>query len=272
MQETNLGVIADLAKQADAKIITTEDGREFALFHNEMTLKDVTPPGFVPAQADIIKQAVTLTAKDSFIEYVADFATPNTRIFADLPNARFLAVIDFHEAENPDAPSAPLAHRANLALKVSEEWSRWSGISGKLMAQALFVRFLEENMGDIEEPSGADILELAKDFSALRKVSFSQAYRSQTGDTSVDYAVEIEGRAKSGSINVPNKFVLRIPVYYGEPPIEQHAFLRYTIDDGQLKLGLELNRPEYVRQAVFEQIGGEIRDRLSRPVHYGAIA
>ena len=271
MDHGDAQVIADLARKGEARVLTTADGREFAVYPNEQHLKELTPPGFTSKAAEHIKQAVTLTAKDSFVEYLNAYKGPATRTFAEIASGQFVALLDYHTPQH-DAPSAHVAHRATFALKPSEEWLRWSAISGKLKTQAEFVRFLEENMADIAEPSGADILELAKDFAANRKVNFTQSYRSQTGDTSFDYAVEIEGRSKTGHIDVPNKFVLRMPIYYGEPTANITAFLRFNIDDGRLGLGIELHRPEYVRQACFEQIGVEIADRTGTPMHYGKAA
>lgn len=268
MEEGVITAIEKLVHESEAKILKTEDGREFLIKNGSQVSQEVTPPSFTPELPGHIRQAVTLSSKDSFVDYLLAFRVDGSRLFANLSGGSFLAVLDYHSA--PLAPNF-ITHRATLTLQASVEWKRWSEISGKLMAQPLFVRFLEENMADIETPSGAEILELASDFAAARKVNFTQAYRSQTGDTSIEYASEVEGRAKSGSIAVPNKFTLRIPIYYGEPTIEVSAFLRYSIDEGHLKLGIELHRPEYIRQAVFEQIGGEIRDRTSLPLHYGSI-
>lgn len=268
---TAVAAIADLARKQQAGIIKAADGREYLVLGNDQNFTDVTPPGRIPTPAAHIRQNVTLTKKDSFVDYLNAYKGPATRVFADLAAGQFVAFLDFHTPKH-DAASAHAAHRATFTLKASEEWARWSKISGTLMPQAAFVRFLEENMADIESPSGADILELAKDFAANRKVNFTQSYRSQTGDTSFDYAVEIEGRSKTGHIDVPNKFVLRVPIYYGEPTVSISAFLRFNIDDGRLGLGIELHRPEYVRQACFEEIGREIADGTSTPMHYGKAA
>ncbi len=267
-------IIADLAEQAaQPAVLVLADGRTFIAHSDKVRLVEQTPAHYRAPAPVRVKQGVTLTAKQSFIDYVSTYSGAGTRIFADLAGGKFVAVLDYHLAQEGQSPLSQTGeHRAIFTLKDSEEWRRWSGVSGQLHAQATFVRFLEENMADIEAPAGADILELARDFSAQRKVNFSTAYRSQTGDTTFEYAVEVEGRSKTGHIDVPNKFMLRIPLYYGEPPLSVGAFLRYAIDDGRLGIGIELHRPDYVRQASFEAIGRDIVDGTGAPLHYGSVS
>lgn len=274
---TAVAEIARLARLAQPLTIAKmSDGRELAALIDPdtgaQTIKDVTSPSWrAPAPARV-EQRVRLDAKDSFVAYLESFKTANARLFAALDpkgGGKIVGELDYHAAEAPPAPGLR-AHRATYELKDSEEWQRWSAISGKLMGQQEFIRFLEENAADIETPAGADILELAQDFSVNRKVDFRQAVRLSNGDMSFEYAAKAEATSKSGEIAVPTKFVLRIPVFFGEPTMQVHAFLRWRCEQGEgLKLGVELHRPVYVRQSLFQQIGQEIAERTAVPLHYG---
>lgn len=274
----DLLLVKELAQQAMVGRFTANDGREYVVLvdaggglRHHLLTKDAE---FFPPAPQYIRNHLQMTSKESFVAYVNDFAHPTARTFADLAAGKLTTVLDYHAGGDRagDALLAQLcAHRVTLTLQESEEWKRWKKISGGLMDQFSFVRFLEENASDIVSPSGADILELARDMSATRKVDFRNAVRLQNGDTSFEYAAETEARSKSGAIEVPNKFQLSIPVYYGEPPVSVYAFLRYDVSEGGgLKLGIELHRPEYVKQAVFEQIGYDIIERTAKPLHYGA--
>lgn len=288
----DIEAIRDLAQQASDRartVVSGEDGRNWLLVpdgRGSMQLLEIVDEGRAKELKPHVEQRGTFVSKDSFIDYAGAFLTPTSRLFADLgrdgDGARISAILDFHHANDgpqPQEPADPIDHIAPgrcqhivvYELRDSEEWTRWSRISGKLQDQTAFVRFLEENAVDIESPSGADILELARDFSAARRVNFTQTLRTQTGDTSFEYVAEAEAKSKSGHIDVPNQFKLRIPVFYGEPTMEVFAFLRWSIDDGSLKIGIELHRPVATRQALFEQIGSEIAARLDRPLHYGSV-
>jgi uncharacterized protein YfdQ (DUF2303 family) len=279
--------IAHLARVATpVSVVRLQDGREFAVLLNgatgQQSLQELTSPGFRHALPDHIEERVTLTSKDSFVEYVQGYATPTARMFAHLDDkggGSITCDLDYHvaddaagrgtEAEKRSLSPGRRKHSAKYELRDSEEWTRWSGISGKLQPQAKFLRWLEENAADITAPDGATILELVQDFSVKRKVDFRSAVRLQNGDTSFEYTQTAEANSKTGEIAVPSKFQLTIPVFFGEPSINVHAFLRYDIEEG-LKLGIELHRPLYVRQAVFQQIAGDITDRTSVPLHYGS--
>lgn len=264
--------IADLARRGvDVSVLHLADGREFAVLVDpktgNQTLNDITPAGYRAALPDHIEGAVTLSTKDSFVDYVNAYKTPTARMFAalnDTGGGSIVCELDYHASGAPGRR----AHRATYALKNSEEWDRWSSISGRLMEQTKFLRWLEENATDITAPDGATIMEMVQDFSVKRKVDFRSAVRLQNGDTSFEYVQAAEANSKGGEIAVPSKFELTMPVFFGEPSMKVFAFLRYDIESG-LKLGIELHRPVYVRQALFKQIGDDIAARTGATLHYG---
>lgn len=268
---TEAGAIAALALTgARRPELLGEDGRVFVTVPEGFSLQEVTSPYGLPLEpAPYIAQSVELYDKDSLVAYVKRHITPTTAIFADPFKDTFHAAIDWHAAEEAGFN----AHKAVLKLQRSEEWTRWSKISGTLMPQADFARFLEENAADVAEPDGADLLEIARDLSAKRKVNWKAGVRLQNGDQAFEYSEETEATAKSarGEVAVPNKFILRIPVYLGEPTVEIGAFLRYRADGGGLMLGVELHRPVFVQQAAFKQIGLDVAERTECAVLTGVI-
>jgi uncharacterized protein YfdQ (DUF2303 family) len=271
MLDDKVNAVAELARKAAVQLLKGADGREYVAHAGSVEVIEL--PGCFQPAPQRIRQSVSIHAKDSFTDYVIAYAGARTRIFADINFGKFVAILDYHWA-NEDEPddecrAQHLDHRVTFTLQESEEWKRWRSISGKMFPQEDFVRFLEENAADIAEPSGADLLEICRDFRAHRNVKFAKALRLQSGEESFEYIEEIRGVAKSGSINVPNMFQLRIPVYFGEPAAEVRAFLRFRLDP--FTLGIELHRPEPIKQAVFQAIGRDIAEKTERPLHYGAI-
>lgn len=275
MPENNQAeTIADLTRnQAIAHVVASKDGREFLIVPDGMQKHDIadeyglkrTPPSY-------LQQSVTLQAVDSLVEYVNRFKSADTVLFADISNSDILAVLDFHTAaagdKEPEVRRA--AHRANMHLPFSEEWKLWVGISGALKGQLEFARFIEENAADVRAPDAASLLEAVRDLQAHRKVNFIKAVRTASDNENFEFSDESEARTK-GDLELPTKFKLGLPVYFGESEEEVFAFLRWKIDPdkGVLNLGIQLHRIEHIRQAVFKKIMLTVGDGTKCPVVFG---
>jgi uncharacterized protein YfdQ (DUF2303 family) len=277
-QNTEAGTIATLAVKAaaTAAVIKTDDGREFLLRPDGYQQQDVTPANKMAVlRPQVVTQAVTLQSVDSLCEYVKRFQTPDTMLFADIDEDRIIAVVDYHAAQKADLDPARqanhLKHTAALTLPFSEEWETWTEASDNgLMGQLDFARFLEENGGDVVAPPGADLLEVCRDLQARRSVNFIKAVRTSSDNESFEYTDKTD-LADKGGLEVPTRFELRLPVYFGEETTQIFAYLRWAVDPdkGGLRLGVKLSRAEYVRQAWFKQIVTEVANRTNCPVVYG---
>lgn len=266
----NVEKIADLAVQAQrrAEIVVGAEGRKFLVTPMDTRVQEILddPYGMIVPAPVRIKQPVLVQTADSLVDYANRFKGESTVLFADIAANRILAVIDYH---GKDAP-AHLDHSAVLELPYSEEWKAWTGMhSRKFVSQLEFVQFIEENAADIVAPSGADLLEVCRDFHAVRKADFKRSVRSSGGVECFEFGENEEARAKGGTVEVPTKFQLAIPVYFGGRSVELNAFLRWKPNDGDLLLGLSLNRPEHVRQALFKEIVDDVAGRTELLAVFG---
>lgn len=266
---TEADAIATLAVKArgSAQIIDGPTGRKFLITPEGFSAKEVLddPYGMIVPAPVRIKQAVVVQTTDSLVDYINRFKTENTVLFADIANNKIRGLIDYHAP----ATAAHLDHGATLDLPFSEEWRTWSGQSGRLIGQLEFARFLEENAVDVIAPEGAELLEVCRDLQSKRKVDFRKAVRTSGGGESFEYSEESETKARTGGVEVPTKFKLSIPVYFGGAPTEVFAFLRFKIEEGSLTLGYILHRAEHVRQATFRQIVLDAADRTGQPAVFG---
>lgn len=259
--------IADLAVKAGGapQTVATQGGREYLVLPEGFRSEDVTQPNAVkPILPDHIRQSVTLQTVDSLVDYLNRFKGAETTLFADIGTNTIVAKIDYHAPGKPDHQG----HVATLALPYSEEWKTWTGVDKRLMPQLDFARFLEENAADVAAPSGADLLEACRDLQAVRKVNFKKAVRTATDHENFEYSDETEART-SGGVELPTKFLLRFPVYFGGVETELYAFLRWKLDDGSLNLGVALHRAEHVRQAVFSHIVNDVAERTACQAVFG---
>ena len=278
-------VAAIVRSERTEPFVLDADDRRFLILHGQ-TAQELKPLDGERPTPFHIEQRVTLQDRASrllaevrlrfteglgvediavLISYLGAFALPSTRILLDIERSVATAVIDYHQKDE----AGHLLHVASWPLQFAEEWKRWTGASGKMTAQFEFARFLEENAAEVVAPSGADLLSIARDLQAVRKADFKQAVRLDNFDTAFQYVEETTAKSKSGAIEVPTRFKLSLPVYYGEPAVEAYAFLRWKISDGGLTLGYELHRAEFIRQSILRQIAVELADQTGVPVHLG---
>lgn len=210
------------------------------------------------------KSTVAVEEVPAFSAYFNRFKAGESMIFATLKHNSIVGVIDYHRPDEKGAVAAHAVHRVTFNPPLALEWKRWTGVHGKKLSQVDFAQFIEENLIDIREPAGATVLEVAKTLKAKRKVDFSSGISLQDGTQQLTYVEETEEQKTRGAIDVPDHFVLGIPVYFGGQPYEVKAWLRYRIDDdAKLWFIVELHRKEYIEQDAFQALVKEIADETN---------
>lgn len=218
------------------------------------------------------KAAVTARTVQSLIDYTERHKTDATAIFADVETGRVLSVIDYIPADNSGAHKT---QRCTYDAPFSEEWKRWTGISGKQQSQEAFALFIEENRADVVTPDGATILELAKTLDAKKKVTFKSGIRLDDGSVTLDYTDETvaSGGGISGKIPIPSEIELGLPVFFGGDRYKVTAFFRYRIIEGKLVMWVDLHRIKHIRDAAFSDIVAKLTSSLDGvPVYEAALA
>lgn len=275
-ENTEAGAVAALAAKASGgHVVKSGDNREFLIVPSGFSEKEISDAyGLKLAKPKYIKQTVTIETADSLVDYVNRFKGADTMLFAEISSNRIVALIDYHTSSedaggDPDMQGSHVAHRAKLELPFSEEWVLWNKIGGNLMGQLEFARFLEENAADVRAPDAGELLDACRDLQIRRKVNFTKAVRTSSDNENFEYSEETNA-TKKGDLELPTKFKLGMPVYFGDAEVEVYAFLRWKIDEGgSLKLGIQLHRVEHVRQAVFKKIVLDVADRTKCPAVFG---
>lgn len=209
-------------------------------------------PGWEPTTPDRIKGVVNFDTSESFSRYVTEFkAGHRTLLFASVSNesGKVVAIFDYHSTSGE---AGWCQHRAVFAPQLSEEWKRWTTVNRKPMKQVEFALFLEDNLDTVKAPSGADLLAIINEIEVDGKVEFRSAQR--LADGAVRFLYNNEQKAKSGAMDVPSEFVLRMPVFEGEPPFEIKARLRYRLSGGEFGLWFELINPHRVVRDAMETV------------------
>lgn len=257
-----------LASQAKPVQFDAPEGRSFVALPvpgGGFKLEQITSPNKADVlMPKVVTQHVKMQTAESLGVYLNRFKNSNTLLFADIASDTLVSVIDYHgtvgKTDTAELEPKLGIHRATLTLPKSLEWQTWTRASGQLLSHVDFATFLEENATDIKNPVGADLLELCRDLQVAQNVNFGSSVRM--GDlTQVNYQKEQDAMSK-GSIALPQSIMLSIPVYFGEPAVAVMAYLRRKIDDGKLKLGVQLSRAENVRQEEFHRVVDWITDEV----------
>ncbi len=216
----------------------------------------------------------TLHDAASFLQYWKNHSDQHSVCYASMEPAQFLAVIDHHEATNEPEYGQ---HRALYKLTHSVEWNLWTGRNGKAFeGNTELAAWIENQVPDIVEPSGAQMLEIALNLKVNSAASFGNQINLANGKTEFNYTNQVEGSAnvKSGKIQIPEQFVIEIPVFAGinAPKYRMEVRFRYRLQSGALKIWFELVRPHKVIEQAFSEMLDAITTKIGRPVLFGTPA
>jgi uncharacterized protein YfdQ (DUF2303 family) len=257
--ETEAAVVAELAKHAE--IIEHDDEKLHPIA--------IVPPGHQLQSVEDFAKApyrrrgkVTLHDAESFIAFVNRFEDDHSLVFADSKKVAFRAVLNYHES-GPEGNPRHSDWQAIFTLRLTEDWTRWIGMNKRAVSQVEFAQFLEDNLLNIAEPAGTDILSLATHLQVHKDVAFRSNVRLQDGMTQFLYE---ESDATRGEMRLPPMMILGIIPFDGSPSYRVEARLRYRVNEGRLTLWYDLVRPDRVVDTAFADVEKEIREGLPETV------
>lgn len=262
----------DIKEAADAlgKLISLDIKTGDYPAAGKTVLIDEVPHIFVPGNCSLQKMESALAAPrrirvnvkvidlESFLSYLNTYKEPSTQIFvrsnADGLNAT--AIIDYPASA---AQTAWGQHRITFFTQHTPEWQRWMGLNKEALSQRVFGEFVENNLQHFVNPSGADMLTIARDIEVKQNVEWKGTVRLENGDTSINYINT--SKAGAGEIEVPNRFTIGLRVFRGGVVYPLDAKLRVKLSGSELALQYELLRVEELLEAVMTDIIGQINTR-----------
>lgn len=148
--------------------------------------------------------------------------------------------------------------RAQIEFRQTPQWAKWTGIDGKLMPQVTFAEFIEDNMEDIADPSGATMLEISSYLQVTRTVNFRSGIRLSSGAIQFQNVQDDDAKVGAGSIAIPETITLGLAPLQGSPSFRVPARFRYRLKEGKLELGVKLQRIEDLMRDVLEDVVAKI--------------
>lgn len=165
-----------------------------------------------------------------------------------------VAVLNGHGASGPGWGD----FRAQIEFRPTPQWVKWTGIDGKMLKQAEFAEFIEDNMEDIADPAGALMLEIATYLQATRTTNFKSAIKLSSGAVQFQNLEDVSASVSAGQIAIPETITLGLAPLQGSPVFRVPARFRFRVTDGKLTLGVKLQRIEDLMRDVLEDVVAKI--------------
>lgn len=199
-----------------------------------------------------IKTDHRFVSAKSFSEYLTRFFTDSMLITASSDKAQMYAVIDYHDADPECGVVLPShgAHKAIYTARKTDKIKAWLSMCNTPLGQIDFGLFLEERAVDVIQPMAAEIMEMVMQFEATKKVEFKSSTRLADGSRQFSY---VEDNQTRGGITLPDKIIVRAPIYQGMEPQDIKFLLRYRINEGSLKFIIKMHDEEEVLRDAFER-------------------
>ena len=196
-----------------------------------------------------------------------------TTLWGDRDAGRITAVLNDHASDDGSHTAGWRDHRAVLQLRHTEGWQAWTGFAGTWHDQEIFAGFLEDRAPEVDNPSGAELLEVATSIHATTGAAMKSAIRLDNGEVQVTYEETIDARAgRAGKLTIPTRIQLALAPFEGVAPYRVDARFRYRVANGALKLSVILDRPSDVLRAAFGAITEEVEGAVGLPVLMGTPA
>lgn len=210
---------------------------------------------------------------DSFIRFVkreGSLASCNIYVQADYQKGvvKFTAVLNDHEEETPHWRD----YRAIYVPDNSPEWCTWTGFNKKVMTQADFAVFLEDNNKDIASvaglPTGAEVLAMALTFESKQEIVIKSAQRTQSGTVAFTYS-NLEDGGTTERMEMFKGFAIGITPFFNGQGFQLNARLKYRTEQQRLKFWYELDRPDLALQEAAAAMIATIKSDAGFPMFLG---
>lgn len=214
------------------------------------------------------KGLVTTQRVEDFVRYVERHDEPgSTTIWIDSNNHVVVGVLNDHGKDDAQWGD----HRVKLQLQHTPEWLHWEKYDGKMLDQTDFAEHIEIGLDEIVDPDGATMLELAQSISGSTDATFKSTRRLDNGSVAIAYVEETQAAAgKSGDIEIPKMFQLSVAPFFGEGPAPLFARFRYSVRQGDLRLGYKLERPWKVIEETIDRIALNLDAKFTGRVFVGS--
>lgn len=161
----------------------------------------------------------------SFIAYINRHKSDAATVWADNAGG-MTAYLNDHEPTPTIGTSEANAgaagwrdHSVKLRREQTPGYAAWVKASGVELTQKQFAEFLEDRIGEITNPDGADLLEVATFFQAHTKIGITSARNLSNGEIQLHYTEEEDKSV--GDTQIPTEFSILMRPYRDSSPVSE---------------------------------------------------
>lgn len=259
---TEAEIIGSFAQQAICPTRFSEKGIPMVAVAKGITLHSLERLNDHPSRT---KAYVILTTLADHIAYIKaqrdEIGGQNAVLFADRHQLRFHTILDYHDRETANW----LDHSINTQLALSKQLQTWITKAGVWMPQEQFAEFLDENLGDIQEPTPATVLDFVECLQCTRKESFRSALNQTTGE--VQFVWE-KANATDERTSIVRDFTLGIPVWHRGEPFAIKARLQHRIKESEngkagVNFRFKLEQIDRIQDKLWDEAIAHLRAELA---------
>ena len=170
----------------------------------------------------------------------------NVVVFADRDKLNFHAFLDYHHVTG----GRWLNHSASVTYKESHQFGIWKKHDGVKMGQEAFAEFLDENVLDITDPTGADVVAFASCLEAHRTEIFKSSTNLGNGEVKFNWSNESSG---DSATKFPTDMKIGIPIWTNGEKILIPVKLFYRVSEGKLLFWYKLRNLENIIDQLWNE-------------------
>lgn len=259
--QTEANAIARIAQLATDPTRFSEGDIPIVALAQGLTLHSLERTNASPSRTQARVVLTTLTDHIAYIKAQRDDLSPhNTVLFADRHQLRFHTILDYHLKDTPSW----LDHTLTTMLALSKQLQTWLTKAGTWMPQEQFAEFLDENLGDIQEPTPTTVLDFVECLQCTRNEKFRSALNQTTGE--VQFVWE-KANSTEDRTNIVRDFTLGIPVWHRGDNIAIKARLQHRIKETEGKAGVnfrfKLEHLERIQDTLWDEAITKLRTELA---------
>jgi uncharacterized protein YfdQ (DUF2303 family) len=265
------GAVTAIAELSAQRTQFMEDfhGLPVVAHHKDITLS--TYAHLLP-QPKRVKRDVKLDTAAELTIYLEELLAVEERaendplypvVFADASSRSFTLYPNFHEGEC----LSWLDHKVRCTLDYSRELKLWMSKDSQRFTQEAFAEFIDENVIDISQPTGAEMLTIAKTLEATRTEVFKSSV--QTSDGTHRFTWDNTTNPDANNTVVPDEFFLALPIFDGDKElvkVRARLFHRLPAKDkpeSGLTFYYKLHRIEDILEKLWDERVDMLRGALA---------
>lgn len=239
-----------------------QDGAPFVVLRNADGSERIE---YIPPSMKVVPQRTIRRARavdiDGLLTYWKAHATGESNIYFNGKDT-IHCIFDDHVKGVPEF----CGHTLTYTMLPSPELERWTQKNTVHFATTeAFAEFIENNVADFVDPTGARMLEIALNFHATSKASYSKAVRLQNGSIQLQYTQE--NNAGAGTIAVPDGFRIVIRIFdYAIDKYAIDARLRWRLKGSALEIWYELIDLEKILREASDRLIMDIEAKTERKI------